>query len=400
MIHFIREDMGHLLSYLKKIPKSTNVVDPTNTVTLSATVSNSGDRSSTNTTLRWYLSTDSTIDTNDTQVSNTALSSLAPSGASTVSISIIVPNTPGTHYYYGVCVDTVEGESDLNNNCSSGIGVTVTAPGPELEVSDMIAGSAILAPSTTITLTAMLRNVGDRSSTNTTLRWYLSTDSALDTNTDTEVATNAVSDLAPGESLTLSNTITLPSTAGTNTYYACVDAVTNEYNPSNNCSSGIRVVVIPTELIVINMRVDSADVGSSNTITLSAMVSNAGGASASTTLRWYLSTDSAIDPSEYTEIASNALRSLEFGERSNVSISIAVPKPSGTYYYGLCVDPVINEYDPSNNCSSAARVVVTSPELIVSMNSSNTNVAPSEMLTLTAMVSNIGDRSSTNTTLR
>ena len=43
------------------------------------------------------------------------------------SVSLTAPSTPGT-YYYGACVDSVSGESDTRNNCSSAVTVTVSAP--------------------------------------------------------------------------------------------------------------------------------------------------------------------------------------------------------------------------------------------------------------------------------
>ena len=94
--------------------------------TLSATVRNGGDASSASTTLRYYLSTDSTITTSDTEVGTDSVSGLGATGTSDESISLTAPSTAGT-YYYGACVDSVSDESDASNNCSSPVTVTVTA---------------------------------------------------------------------------------------------------------------------------------------------------------------------------------------------------------------------------------------------------------------------------------
>ena len=75
-------------------------------ITLSATVSNTGDRESPATTLRFYLSTDVTITTSDTAVGTDAVGALGASGSSAQSISLTAPSTAGT-YYYGACVDAV-----------------------------------------------------------------------------------------------------------------------------------------------------------------------------------------------------------------------------------------------------------------------------------------------------
>ena len=94
--------------------------------TLSATVRNQGNGASDSTTLRYYQSSDSTITTGDTEVGTDSVFRLEASASGAESISPTAPST-GT-YYYGACVDSVSGESDTTNNCSSAVTVTITAP--------------------------------------------------------------------------------------------------------------------------------------------------------------------------------------------------------------------------------------------------------------------------------
>ena len=106
--------------------------------TLKVTVRNLGNGQSGTTTLRYYLSTDTTFSTSDTQVDTDVVSVLAGSGTSTESIEVTAPSSAGT-YYYGACVDTVSGESAPGNNCSPAVLVTVgestgpTEPEPTTE---------------------------------------------------------------------------------------------------------------------------------------------------------------------------------------------------------------------------------------------------------------------------
>ena len=92
--------------------------------TLRSTVRNGGDASAAATTLRYYRSTNATISRSDTQVGTDSVSGLSTSGTSAESISLTAPSSAGT-YYYGACVDSVTGESDTDNNCSSGVRVAV-----------------------------------------------------------------------------------------------------------------------------------------------------------------------------------------------------------------------------------------------------------------------------------
>ena len=94
--------------------------------TLSATVRNRGDGDSGATTLRYYRSTNATISTSDTAVGTDAVGALSGFVASAESISVTAPSGAGT-YYYGACVDSVAGETDTDNNCSSAVRVTVSA---------------------------------------------------------------------------------------------------------------------------------------------------------------------------------------------------------------------------------------------------------------------------------
>ena len=111
--------------------------------TLSATVRDQGDGSSVATTLRYYRSTDSTITSSDTSVGTDSVSGLNAGGSDDESIDLTAPDTPGT-YYYGACVDSVSGESDTTNNCSSAVTVTVSAaPAPDPDPTPRPTGQAV-----------------------------------------------------------------------------------------------------------------------------------------------------------------------------------------------------------------------------------------------------------------
>ena len=114
------------------IVESPSVNDNTLTTgqsfTLRATVRNQSNASSASTTLRYFRSSNATISADDVEVGTDAVSSLSAGGGSAESISLSAPSSAGT-YYYGACVDNVSGESNTNNNCSSGVSVTVSGGG-------------------------------------------------------------------------------------------------------------------------------------------------------------------------------------------------------------------------------------------------------------------------------
>ena len=226
---------------------SDNDLELAESFTLSATVSNGGDGASAATTLHYYHSTDATITTSDTAVGTASVGALSPSGTSAHSISLRAPSTTGAHYY-GACVDAVAGESDTANNCSASVRVDASEPppplqgGPDLVVLAPGVGQNNREPGETFAILVTVHNQGDSESAATTLHYYRSTDATI-TTSDTSEGTDAVSALGPSRSSGESTSLTVPSTAGTYYYGACVDPVTEETDTTNNCSSSVQVDV-------------------------------------------------------------------------------------------------------------------------------------------------------------
>ena len=372
-------------------------------IVFTATVRNRGTTASTATTLRYYRSEDRTISSSDSEVGTVAVSALAAATSSEQSISLTAPSTAGT-YYYGACVDSVSGESDTGNNCSSGVRVTVRA-----RIADLVVESPSVSDSTptsgdSFTLTANVGNRGTIATTATTLRYYRSEDTSI-SSSDTEVGTSAVSALAASENSSRTINLPAPSTEGTYYYGACVDSVSGESDTGNNCSSGVRVTVRAriADLVVESPSVSDSTPTSGDSFTLTANVRNRGTiASTATTLRYYRSEDTSISSSD-TEVGTSAVSALAASENSSRTINLPAPSTEGTYYYGACVDSVSGESDTGNNCSSGVRVTVRAriADLVVESPSvSDSTPTSGDSFTLTANVRNRGTIASTATTLR
>ncbi|MCH9666129.1 MAG: hypothetical protein K0U41_09850 [Gammaproteobacteria bacterium] len=211
---------------------------------LATTVSNKGPGLSSATTLRWYLSSDSTISSSDTQVGADLVYGLSVGRSGSESITAPPISTSGT-YYYGACVDAISGESSATDNCSSGTSVVVEAPIPDLTIDSVSVNNtndfARRNPGL-FSLLATVVNRGAGLSSATTVRYYVSFDSTISP-ADTEIpisVDNSVSPLFPG-GLEKVGIYTFPVGAGS--YYGvCVDAVSSEVTTANNCSIGIELV--------------------------------------------------------------------------------------------------------------------------------------------------------------
>ena len=277
------------------------------------------------------------------------------------------------------------GESGTTNNCSSSVTVTVRQPvqgvrGPVQEVLDPAPDLVVDSPTvsdgspaagTSFTLSATVSNTGDGESPPTTLRYYRSVDGTI-TPSDRPEGTAAVGALAAAGTSSLTVSLTAPSNPGTYYYGACVDTVAGESDPTNNCSLSVRVTVSVSEpvsepnLVVGSPAVSDRTPWFGTDFTLSATVSNTGGAaSPSTTLRYYRSTDATITRSD-TEVGTATTGALAAAGTSSRSITVTAQAIPGTWYYGACVDEVTGESNTTDNCSLSVRVNVgTGPDLVV-----------------------------------
>ena len=374
---------------------------------LAATVGNRGGEASA-TTLRYHRSADALITAADAEVGADAVAALAAGATSAESLTLNAPTAAGT-YYYGACADAVAGETNTANNCSAAAAVTVREPPrqPDLAVA-ATPSDAALDPGESFTLSATVRNRGGADARATTLRYYRSTDATI-TTSDTEEGTDAVDELVASGSSAESIALTAPPTSGTYYYGACVDAVPDEHDTTNNCSAGLPVTVSEPVLdppdLVVSVSVDNDTPDAGGEFELTATVRNVGdGASASTTLRYYRSSDATITTAD-TEQGIDAMHALSASQSSRASLTLNAPEDPGTYYYGACADAVPDESDTTDNCSAGLPVTVSEPvldppDLVVSVSVDNDTPDAGGEFELTATVRNVGDGASASTTLR
>ena len=390
---------------------SDSNVEAGDTFTFSANVYNRGDATADSTTLRYYRSTNPTVTARDAEVSTDGVTSLDPTDRSDESERLTAPSSAGT-YYYGACVDPVEGESNTGNNCSSSVRVTVTAAAqgvPDLVVYSPSVYDKVFDPGERFDMSFWVQNQGDGgSTTNATLKYYRSSDATISTS-DTELAirtgTVGVGPIAASARRLVS--IRLDAhTSGVYYYGVCVGSVPGESNTNNNCAAVFRVTLASPDLVVRSASVSDSSVEAGDRFTFSATVYNQGnGAADSTTLRYYRSTDSTVNTND-TEVDTDPVRSLDPAEDGDESERLTAPSSAGTYYYGACVDSVDGESNTRNNCSTSVMVTVTSgeeeaPDMVAdppSFNDYNPERGTSIMLTFSAR--NQGDATAPATTLR
>ena len=394
--------------YSTEVTTGIEDVPPGTTFAVSASVRNDGNGTSAATTVRFYRSTDQTIDSGDTQVGSDRVPPLASSGTSTHSADLTAPSAPG-EYYYGVCLDAVANDSDLTNDCSSGMHVRVRERRPDLMPSTLMLGRNDLLPGGRFQIGIVMLNRGDGTAPTTILRFYRSEDTTI-TRSDTQVGTAEVASLPPSGRQTIWTELTAPASPGTYYYGGCADAVENDRDTFNDCSTriGVRVVALQPNLHLGVPGVSPGTVEPGDTFSLRLTVHNAGNVVApATTLRYYRSEDATITRSD-AQVGTAELEALPAGGSSReMSVSLTAPTTVGYYYYGACVDAVPHDSDYANDCSSGGYngwgrvqvVVAQSSDLTVGNTTAGSGPFIGKRYLVTA-VKNRGPQASFSTTLR
>ena len=113
------------------------------------------------------------------------------------------------------------------------------------------------------------------------------------------------------------------------------------------------------DLIIAAASVSNDTLWPGRSFDLRAIVHNQGGSrSASTSLRYFRSTDATISTSD-TEVGTNEVTALPAAGTTMEAIGLEAPAVAGTHYYGTCVDPLPEESATGNNCSHAIGVTVS-----------------------------------------
>ena len=228
------------------LSSNSNLVDPNEYINLTANIRNQGDADASNsTTLRYYLSTDATVSSDDQLLATDSVRILTEGSSDNEDHGVRAPTQPGRHYYYA-CVDSITDEEDTTNNCSNFILINVR--GSDLVVEspsvDLLGQTGGIDPNGEFVLNATIRNQGTGNAASTTVRYYISADQTFSTTNDSEAQTDNVSSINAGALTTVqSSRIRAPWTSGIFYCFICVDSLSNETDTSNNCSEPIQITI-------------------------------------------------------------------------------------------------------------------------------------------------------------
>ena len=318
---------------------SANALAPGESFTLETTIENRGTGGSQDTTLRWYRSADPNISSNDTEVGNSRVSSLASGETAPHQLDLNAPAAAGT-YYYGIGVESVANESNTANNYSTAITLTVEN----------------LAPVVSKTLPAQTLVVGNL--TVVDVAPYFS-----DPNQDvlTYTASSEAPELLVVEMAGLSDSRLNINPLATGDVTITVEVSDGEFTATQTFSVSVTGTSSPDLIVKSISLIGEATLVPGDNFRLNTTVQNQGiGESDSTALRYYRSSDATISGSD-AEVGTDSVSALNADGTETGNISLTAPLAAGTYYYGVCVDSVAGESDTNNNCSQSVTITVQQP---------------------------------------
>ena len=374
---------------------------------ISTTIKNIGSASADASTIKYYLSGNSTWESTDTYIGSDAVVALIVNGTSPESIPWTVPSTlPAGSYYVLIRVDVNSSvdESDESNDFLSGATFTKIPEKPDLVVSVLTFTPTSGVGGTVLNISTTIRNIGSVGAGASMIKYYFSGNSTWES-TDTYIGSDDVASLAAGGTSPETIPWTIPTTLAAGSYYVIIRADDNnsvsESDENNDFPSLTTFTKNPDkpDLTVSALSFTPTSGVGGTVLNISTTIKNIGNISAgASTIKYYFSDDATWESTDLY-IGADAVAALIVNGTSPESITWTIPTTlaAGDYYVIVRVDVnnTVTELDESNSFPSANTFdLVEKPDLVVSALTFNpTSGARSTTLNISTTVRNIGTAS-------
>lgn len=353
----LEPELPDLSGFITSIP---GVVNARQVLDISQRVQNNGLGVAPESTAAIYLSDDDVFDSGDTQLGSAAIVSL-PSGSFIIEqIEVTIPDVEAGNYFVFGVVDANEEveETDETNNTYT-VAVEVGAPVfPDLTISSITLDETSVNAGNEVEVSALISNIGDNQSEETTIEFFLSTDEVVDSG-DQSLGVEAVDRIKVFNSQFVNATYVIPPSTSIGDYF-----ILGQVNPNqtleesdydnNTGSTSIEILerLLP-DLEVTFASVQPEEIPAGQDGNLSISIFNTGGGSAgSFSVEVYLSTDQTIGSGD--ELLSTVnVDGLAFGGSTIAGSSFTIDETTaiGSYFLLIDVDTdnTVEENDESNN---------------------------------------------------
>ncbi|MBI4524234.1 MAG: hypothetical protein HY695_10535 [Deltaproteobacteria bacterium] len=270
-------------------------------------------------------------------------------------MNVLLTANPASGFQVGAwsgCQSANGNQCTVQMTQNRAVSVTIAAPS-DLLVSALSA-AATAGPGATISVTDTTKNNARVAAGASTTRFYISRDRILDS-ADIFVGSRSVSGLAARRSERGSSAVVLPAGTGPGRYYLIAKANGDDAVPETNKNNNSRykaVKIVLPDLFIAALTAPAVSTRGANILVKNTVKNRGGGSIASTTVRFYLSTDAKFGSGD-TPIGSREVSALGLKAVHSDSTSITIPPgmPAGRYYIIAVVDPddTVGEGNNANN---------------------------------------------------
>jgi subtilase family serine protease len=340
---------------------------------------------------RVHLSSDASIDGSDVDLGTVTVPPLGAGQIVTVVRAVTIPaQTPTGVYQLIVRADDngLVAETDETNNTHA-VPLTI---GPDLIVR-AVTGPSRAQPGQSLTFTATVGNLGSAVALPFTVAFYLSRDTALDTEGALLLGTRTIPGLAAGGTATASLTVSLPAGTAVGSYAVIVRADEGgaivEARKDNNVRLAPARLVVGSD-VAVTTAIGPAVISPGVPFRIDSGVVNNGTTPASLTVALYLSQDDVLDPTD-VPLGSRVVTALLPGAVSTAASTVTIPAGTlpGTYRVLVRADGAGDEVDGTNNVRATAPIAVVWPDLTVTGVTAPASAAPGATMSVGHSVRNV-----------
>lgn len=380
-------------------------------VAVNLDVLNAGDTAAGASRVKYYFSTDATFDAGDTYLNYDNVDALAAGATGAETANVRVPaSTPDGHYHVLVVADVDEAitESNEGNNVVA-LPLTVGTPavGTDFALAHAQLSVGQADPDEVLSVSVDVLNLGAvGSGLETRVKYYLSTDDTYDAG-DTYLNWDGVPALASGATNPETANLRIPAGTAPGLYRILI--VADETELVAETDEDNNVVALPitvgnytpaAELVVGSAWLGATQVRTGQSVSANAVIDNLGDiASIDAKLRYMLSTDTILDPSD-KQLTWDKVDALGagFSGTEDASLNISTATLAGSYYvlFVVATDPDADEHHEADDVYALPLDITRDnptaslADLRVTGNLDAATVASGQTVGVTATVSNDG----------
>ncbi len=359
-------------------------------ITLTETTKNRGGGAAGPSTTRYFLSSDTALDSGDQEIASRGVPALAPGASSAGSVVAVIPQGTAAATWHLIALADATGvvpeEQEANNVAGRSIQI-----GADLNIPSLSAPTNAGAGET-IAITDTTENQGGGAAAASQTQYFLSANTILDA-ADVPLGSREVAALSPGASSSGTTNVVLRADTPTGNWYIIANADAARAVPEtfegNNTRT--RLIRIGPDMNVSALTVPAVAAAGQSVIVTETTENQGGGAAGASVTQFYLSSNAALDAGDEL-LTVRSIPALAANSSSTATTTVTFPTgvAAGTWYLIAKADALdaVAETIEGNNVT--ARSIKFGADLTVSTLSAPAVAGPGGSITISESTNNTG----------